>query len=103
MRLDRTPAPRLRNCKIKRVNPAFRSVSTPRPTKDLPMAGPVNPTTSLGWVREPSSASEGSPDMLCKRSRIDIASATETRLIRAARRRGGTLERILRSALSELA
>ena len=101
MRLERTPAPQLRNCKIKRVNPAFRSVSTPRCTKDLPMAGPVNPTTSLGWPCEPSSASEWSLDKLCKRLRIELASTTFTRPIRAAKRRGVTRQQILRSALSE--
>jgi hypothetical protein len=103
MHLDRPPARQVRNCKIKRVNPAFRSVSTPRSTKDLPMAGPVNPTTSLGWPCEPSSASEWSPDKLCKRPRIGLASTAWTRLIRASRRRGGTLKQILRSALSEVA
>ena len=103
MRLDRPPAAQLRNCKIKRVNPAFRSVSTPRRTKDLPMAGPVNPTTSLVWPCEPSSASEWSLDKLCKRPRIELAPATGTPPIRAAERRGATLESILRSALSEVA
>jgi hypothetical protein len=31
-------------CKLKRVNSAFRSVSTPRRTKDLLEITPVNPT-----------------------------------------------------------
>ena len=73
MRLDRNPAHNLRNCKIKRVSPAFRSVSTPRSTKDLPVAGPVNPTLSLGWPCEPSSAAEWSPERLCQRLRNELA------------------------------
>ena len=68
--------PRPRHCKIKRVNPAFRSVSTPRWTKDLPVVGPVNPTTSLEWPREPSSASEWSAERLCERLQIVLAPAT---------------------------
>ena len=37
-------------CKIKRVYPAFRSVSTPRRTKDLHVVGPVNPKGALGMT-----------------------------------------------------
>jgi len=48
MRLDRNLAPGSRNCKIKPVDPAFRSVSTPRCTKDLHVAGPVYRETSIG-------------------------------------------------------
>ena len=103
MHLDPNSARPSRICKIKRVNPAFRFVSTPRSTKDLPVVGPVNPTTSLGWPRDPSLASEWSPERLCERLQSELAPATWTRLIRAAERRGATLEQILRSALSEIA
>lgn len=103
MHLDRNPDRPPRICKIKRVNPAFRSVSTPRRTKDLPAAGPVNPTTSLGMLREPPLASEWSAERLCERLQSELAPATWTRLIRAAERRGATLEQILRSALSDVA
>jgi hypothetical protein len=103
MRLDRNPARPPRLCKIKRVNPAFRSVSTPRSTKDLPVVGPVNPTTSLGWPREPSSASEWSPERLCKRLRNELAPGACERLIRAAGCCGLTLEQFLRAGLSEVA
>jgi len=103
MCLHRNPARQPRFCKIKRVNPAFRSVSTPRGTKDLPGAGRVNPTTALGMLREPPLASEWSAERLCERLQSELAPATWTRLIQAAERRGATLEQILRSALSEIA
>jgi hypothetical protein len=103
MRLDRNPAHNLRNCKIKRVNPAFRSVSTPRCTKDLPVVGPVNPTLSLGWRCEPSSAAEWSPERLCKRLRNELAPGAWERLVRAAGCRGLTLEQLLWAGLSEVA
>jgi hypothetical protein len=103
MRPNPNLAPGFPNCKIKRVNPAFRSVSTPRCTKDLPVVGPVNPTLSLGWPCEPSSAAEWSPERLCKRLRIELAPGAWERLIRAAGCRGLTLEQLLRAGLSEVA
>jgi hypothetical protein len=54
------PAQTIRGCKIKRVNPAVRSVSTPRWTKDLPVVGSVNPAAALGTAPEPAPASEWS-------------------------------------------
>jgi hypothetical protein len=103
MPLARNPARPPRICKIKRVNPAFRSVSTPRSTKDLPVVGPVNPTTSLGMLREPSSASEWSAERLCQRLQIELAPGAWERLIRAAGCCGLTLEQLLRAGLSEVA
>jgi hypothetical protein len=103
MSLAPNPAPILSRCKIKRVNPAFRSVSTPRGTKDLPVAGPVNPTASPASHHGPDSASEWSAERLCERLQIELAPAAWTRLIRVAKRRGVTLEHFLRSALSEVA
>jgi len=97
------PAPTLPRCKIKRVNPAFRSVSTPRGTKDLPVAGPVNTTAGTASLHERHSASEWSAERLCERLRIELPFAAWTRLNRAAKRRGLTLEHLLRSALSEVA
>ena len=97
------PAPILPRCKIKRVNPAFRSVSTARSTKDLPAVGSVNPTASHASLHRPDSASEWSAERLCERLRIELAPAAWTSLIRAAKRRGVTVEHLLRSALSEVA
>jgi len=103
MSLAPNPAPIFPRCKIKRVNPAFRSVSTPRGTKDLPAVGPVNPTVSPARLNRPDSASEWSAERLCERLRIELAPAAWTRLILAAKRHGVTLEHLLRSALSEVA
>ena len=43
----------IRDCKLKAVNPPFRSVSTPRGRKDLRVVGRVNP--------EPANRSHPSP------------------------------------------
>jgi len=103
MSLAPNPAPVLSRCKIKRVNPAFRSVSTPRGTKDLLVVGAVNPTASPASLHGTDSASEWCAERLCERLRIELAPAAWTRLIRAAKRHGVTLEHLLRSALSEVA
>ncbi len=97
------PAPTFPRCKIKRVNPAFRSVSTPRRTRDLPKAGPVNPTAARGRLSRPLSASEWSAERLCERLRIELDPRAWMLLVRAAARRGATLEQLLDSALSEVA
>jgi hypothetical protein len=60
MRLTPNPARTTPHCKKKRVNPAFRSVSTPWSTKGLHAAGPVNPTAPCGSPSEPRLASEWS-------------------------------------------
>jgi hypothetical protein len=103
MSLTPEPAPILPRCKIKRVNPAFRSVSTPRSTKDLLAARPVNPSPRLAPPHRSDASSEWSAERLCERLRIELAPAAWTRLIQAARRHGTTLERLLHSALSDVA
>ena len=45
------------DCKIKPVYPAFRSVSTPRRTQDLPVVGPVDPEGALGMTEGCASSS----------------------------------------------
>ena len=103
MSLTPEPAPILPRCKIKRVNPAFRSVSTPRRTKDLPAARPVNPSPRLASLSGSKSVSEWSAERLCERLRIELPPPAWTRLIQTATRHGTTLERLLHSALSEVA
>jgi hypothetical protein len=58
---------RTRGCKIKRVNPAVRSVSTPRCSKDLPVVGPVNPESSTGASYKRSGTSKWGADRLSER------------------------------------
>ncbi len=96
---DRT----LPRCKIKAVNPPFRSVSTPRSTKDLPEPGPVNPGASLESTSGSAAASEWGAESLCARLRTELAPGAWRRLVGAAKRRGGTLEQLLASTLSEVA
>ena len=57
--LNRKTAPSFRNCKIKPVDPAFRSVSTPRQPKDLCVVGPVYRECTLGSTKGSVSASNG--------------------------------------------
>jgi hypothetical protein len=84
MRLDPNPARTKETCKIKRVNPAFRSVSTPRRMKDLPQLGPVNPTTRQRPTDPPNSTFDWSPERLGERLRIELAPEAWKRLVRAA-------------------
>lgn len=97
------PARTLPRCKIKAVNPPFRSVSTPRSTKDLPKPGPVNPGASLESTSGSAAASEWGVQHLCERLRMELAPGAWKRLVRAAKRRGTTLEQFLDSGLSEVA
>ena len=97
------PARTLPRCKIKAVNPPFRSVSTPRSTKDLPKPGPVNPSSPLGSASGSSAPSEWDAGRLCARLRMELAPGAWNRLVRAAKRQGATLEQLLDSGLSEVA
>ncbi len=97
------PARTLPRCKIKAVNPPFRSVSTPRRTKDLPKPGSVNPSGPLGRTSGSSAASEWDVGRLCARLRLELAPGAWNRLVRAAKRQGATLEQLLDSGLAEVA
>jgi hypothetical protein len=103
MRCDPTQARPTRRCKIKAVNPPFRSVSTPRSTKDFPEPRSVNPSGRLGNAGRSAAASEWDAEHLCERLRMELAFGAWKRLVRAAERRGATLEQLLDSGLSELA
>ena len=103
MRLDPETAPTARDCKIKPVYPAFRSVSTPRRTKDLPVVGPVNPETALGTTEGRASAAEWSAESVSERLRSELTPRAWNRLVRGAACRGISVEQLLRSMLSEVA
>jgi hypothetical protein len=102
MRPNLNLVPGFPNCKIKRVNPAFRSVSTPRCTKDLPVVDAVNPTSTLGWPNEPPLGSEWRPERLGKELRNACSRGALERLIRAAWCAGWTVEPRLRARLLEV-
>ena len=103
MRLCPNPARTTAICKIKPVNPPFRSVSTPRSTKDLPEPGSVNRVSSVESPSRAAAASQWDAELLCERLRTELAPGTWKRLVRAAKRRGATLEQLLDSGLSEVA
>jgi hypothetical protein len=103
MRLDPHPTQPTPLCKIKRVNPAFRSVSTPRWTKDLPVAGPVNPIRAPGTGSGTASTLEWSAERLIERLHSELGPRAWKRLVQAAERRGATVDQLLRWGLSEVA
>ncbi len=103
MCLDPEPARRTRDCKIKPVYPAFRSVSTPRRTKDLPVVGLVDPETALGTTEGSASAAQWSAESLSVRLRNELTPRAWNRLVRGAACRAISVEQLLWSALSEVA
>ena len=102
MRLEPKPAPTIRRCKIKRVYPAFRSVSTPRRAKDLPVGGLVNPETARCTAEGCASASEWRAENLAERLRSELSPSAWNRLLRASADRGASVEQLLRSGISEV-
>ncbi len=103
MHLDPKPARPTERCKIKRVNPAVRSVSTPRGTKDLLVVGRVNRVSASRNLPEPAFASEWSAERLRERLRIELPPGAWKRLVHAAEGRGASVEQLLRFGLSEVA
>ena len=103
MRRAPETAPTASDCKIKRVNPAVRSVSTPRGTKDLRRSRPVNPARALRAGSATSSALEWGAERLAERLRTELAPRAWKRLVQAAERRGATVDQLLRWGLSEVA
>ena len=97
------PARTTERCKIKPVDPAFRSVSTPRRTKDLPVRGPVDPGIALGTTEGSTAASNWSAENLSERLRCELTPGAWNRLVRGAACRGGSVEQLLRSMLPDVA
>jgi hypothetical protein len=82
-------------CKIKAVNPAFRSVSTPRWIRHLPSADRVNGGTAVA----PDSGSEWSPRALARRLRNELPATLWRPLRSAVAERGTTVEALLQAGL----
>ncbi len=95
MRFEPNPALPTQRCKLKRVNPAFRSVSTPQWRKDLRVVGRVNPEPGTS----PPSATDWRAERLSQRLRTEITPRAWTRLVRVVSRHGTSLEQLLRSTL----
>ena len=92
----------IRDCKIKPVYPAFRSVSTPQWRKDLRVVGLLNPETAFGTTESYAPASEWRAEELAKRLRTELSPRAWSRLVRASEDRGASIEQLLRSGLSEV-
>ena len=92
----------LRDCKIKPVYPAFRSVSTPQWQKDLRVVGLLNPETALGMAESCAPASEWRAEDLAERLRSELSPRAWNRLVRASEGQGASVEQLFRSGLSEV-
>jgi hypothetical protein len=101
MRLVSKSARTTERCKIKPVYPAFRSVSTPQCTKDLHVVGPVNPERAFGVPNGRTSAPRRSAEKLSERLQGELTPRAWKRLVRGAACPGTSVERLLRSMLSE--
>jgi hypothetical protein len=103
MHLQPNPSQTTPFCKIKAVNPPFRSVSTPRGTKDLPAVAAVNPPTGRGRPVAAASCWESSANRPRERLRKELSPGAGQHLLRAVDSAGMSLERLLRTGLSEVA
>jgi hypothetical protein len=101
MRLEPNPARTTRCCKLKAVNPPFRSVSTPRWRKDLRVVGLVNPAPSHRAPRLCLNLSEWSARRLAGRLQEHLSSDPRQRPSALARSLGSTAERTLEKGLLE--
>src|SRR5437867_2141215 len=92
----------IRDCKIKPVYPAFRSVSTPQWQKDLRVVGLLNPERALGTAESCAPASGWRAEDLAERLRSELSPRAWNRLVRASEDRGRSVEQLFRSGLSEV-
>jgi hypothetical protein len=91
----------LRDCKLKAVNPPFRSVSTPRGRKDLRVVGRVNPASRHRAPRLRLDLSEWNARRLARRLLEELNPDAWEHLSAVAMRRGGTVAQLLEQGLSE--
>jgi hypothetical protein len=103
MRPNRNLTPGFRNCKIKPVDPAFRSVSTPRQPKDLLVVGPVYRESAPRSVRARVLVGNWGSNCATIRPESAALGRVGRHLVRCADRRGTRLEVTLRWTLPEVA
>jgi hypothetical protein len=89
------------DCKLKAVNPPFRSVSTPRGRKDLRVVGRVNPAARHRAPRLRLDLSEWNARRLARRLQEELNPDAWQHLSAVAMRRGGTVAQLLEQGLSE--
>ena len=91
----------IRDCKLKAVNPPFRSVSTPRGRKDLRVVGQVNPGACARAPRLRLDLSEWNARRLAKRLEEELSRDAWQRLSALATNRGSTVAQLLEQTFSE--
>jgi hypothetical protein len=91
----------IRDCKLKAVNPPFRSVSTPRRRKDLRVVGRVNPDVRARTPRLDLDLSEWNAPRLAKRPEEELSRDAWQCLSALAANGGSTVSQPLEHALSE--
>jgi len=91
----------IRDCKLKAVNPPFRSVSTPRGRKDLRVVGRVNPAARHRAPRLRLDLSEWNARRLAKRLEEGLSRDAWQRLSALATNRGSTVAQLLETGLLE--
>jgi hypothetical protein len=101
MRLDPEPTRRTRDCKLKAVNPPFRSVSTPRSRKDLRVVGRVNPFARARTPRLRLDLSEWNARRLARKLEEELSRDAWQRLSTLATDRGSTVAQLLETGLLE--
>ncbi len=97
MCLTPNPARPAQCCKLKAVNPPFRSVSTPRGRKDLRVVGRVNPSAP----RLRLDLSEWNARRLARKLEEELSRDAWQRLSTLATSRGSTVAHLLETGLSE--
>jgi len=89
------------DCKLKAVNPPFRSVSTPRGRKDLRAVGRVNPDACARTPRLRHELSEWNARRRAKKLEEELSRHAWQCLAALATNRGSTVAQLLEYALSE--
>ena len=97
------PARTTERCKIKPVDPAFRSVSTPRATKDLLECGPVHLERALGQTGGSSRASNWRAERVSESLRSELTPWAWNRPVCGAACVGYSVDQLLRSMFPEVA
>ena len=98
---DPETAPTARDCKVKAVNPPFRSVSTPRGRKDLRVVGRVNPAARTRTPRLRLDLSEWNARRLARKLQEELSRDAWQRLSALATNGGSTVAQLLETGLSE--
>jgi len=89
------------DCKLKAVNPPFRSVSTPRGRKDLRVVGRVNPAARHRAPRLRLDLSEWNARRLARRLQEELSLDAWRRLMALATSRESTVVQLIEQGLSE--